>query len=61
MLNACATVLSGTSQDITLQAIDSEKNEHLAGVKCTIRDGGGMIYAVPSNPGTVSVRKGKRS
>lgn len=59
LLSGCATVLTGTSQNITLQAINAKTNEPLEDVVCTIRDSNGMIYAVPSNPGTVNINKGR--
>ncbi|MCH2037017.1 MAG: hypothetical protein MK137_00290 [Rickettsiales bacterium] len=60
-ITSCATVLSGTSQSITLQAVDAKTNEQLEDVVCTIRDGEGLTYPIPANPGTVQVRKGRGS
>lgn len=59
ILSGCATVFSGTSQNITLQAINADNNELLEGVTCTIRDGNGMLYILHSNPGSVEVKKGQ--
>lgn len=59
LVTGCATIFSGTSQNVNIQAVSSESNETLAGVICTIRDGSGMIYAIPSNPGSVSIKKGQ--
>lgn len=61
ILSGCATIFTGTSQNINIQAVSSKDNETLKGVRCTIRDGEGTIYAVPSNPGSISIRKGKGS
>ncbi len=55
----CATLFSGTTQNINVQAIDSETNTPLEGVFCTLTDGKGMKYKVPTNQGEVTVQKGK--
>ena len=59
LLTGCATVISGTSQIITLKAVNQANNELLEGVSCTITDGGGGLYLVQSNPGQVSINKGR--
>lgn len=59
LLTGCATVISGTSQNVNLQAISSENNEELEGVTCTIRDSNGMVYSMPSNPGSINIKKGQ--
>ncbi len=57
-LVGCATIFTGTTQTINLQAIDAQTSQPLSGVSCTIADGKGMIYSIPSNPGSVLVTKG---
>jgi len=59
VLSGCATVFSGTTQNINVMAIDSETNEPIKGVKCTVRDGDGMVHVVMGNPGTFVINKGQ--
>lgn len=56
LLSSCATLISGTSQSVKFQVIDSE-NHILDGAKCTITDGDGGMYAVYMNPGTVKIKR----
>jgi hypothetical protein len=58
-INGCATIVSGTTQPIHLQAIDSETHALIPGAMCTLTDRSGRIYAFHSNPGTVIVTKGE--
>lgn len=58
-LTACATILSGTTQTINVQAVDARNNQPLSGVVCNVVDGTGMRYPISGNPGTVTVRKGQ--
>src|SRR5258708_2131619 len=59
ILPGCATVMSGTTQNISVQAINKQDNQLIPGTVCTIADGKGRVYAVNSNPGTVMVTKGQ--
>ncbi len=56
LLNGCATVFSGTTQSINVQVVDEENNV-LKKVKCTIIDGKGGSYILPSNPGIITVNR----
>jgi hypothetical protein len=58
-LNGCATIVSGTTQPIHLQAIDSRTHAIIPGAMCTLSDHQGRIYNFNSNPGTVIVTKGQ--
>lgn len=57
-LTGCATIMSGTTQSINLQAIDEANNEIIPGAVCSVMDGKGLRYAVNSNPGQFTVTKG---
>lgn len=57
-LTCCATIFSGTTQVINLQAVDADTNEPLDGVTCKVSDAKGLSYAVQTNPGTFTATKG---
>lgn len=61
LLNGCATIFSGTTQNINLIAVDAENNQPLENTVCSIVDGQGVTYPLISNPGSVLVNKGKGS
>lgn len=58
-LSGCATVFSGTTQTVHVQAVDSISHNLIAGARCTVIDGQGAELAVDSNPGNVVLTKGK--
>ncbi len=58
-IGGCATVFTGSSQSINVQAIDARTQELLPGARCVVIDGNGNPLHVPSNPGRVLVDKGK--
>lgn len=55
----CATILSGSTQTIAVQALNANTQERLSDVRCTITDGQGNVYTLSDVPGTVMVTKGK--
>ncbi len=55
----CATIVSGTTQAINLQAIDIRTREVIPGAMCTLTDGKNNTYIFNSNPGTVIITKGQ--
>ena len=57
-ISGCATIMSGSTQTIDVQAIGYRSHKVIQGAKCTIRDGKGNLYVVPQNPGNVIVSKG---
>lgn len=59
LLAGCATIVSGTTQAIHLQAIDNYTHEIIPGAMCTLSDSKGRTYPINSNPGTVIVNKGQ--
>ncbi|WP_218459933.1 hypothetical protein [Rickettsia sp. TH2014] len=57
ILSGCATIFSGTTQDIHGKVIDNKNNATLENVICTVSDGTGGSYALQNNPGIVKVRR----
>ncbi len=58
-LSGCATVFTGTTQNIHVQAVDGNTHNLIFGARCTVIDGQGSELMVGSNPGSVVVTKGK--
>lgn len=58
LTSGCATIFSGTTQTISVQAVDQGTNQPLTDISCTIADSKGMIYPVAGNPGSILVTKG---
>jgi hypothetical protein len=58
-LAGCATVFSGTTQRIDVQAVNIVNHQPILGARCTVIDGQGAELLVGSNPGSVVVTKGK--
>lgn len=54
----CATIISGGSQNVNVQAIDNNSHAVLADASCLVTDGRGNTYAVNSNPGAVTIPNG---
>ncbi len=59
LMTACATMMSGSTQTVYLQAIDSNTHKVIPGAVCSITDDKGRVYAFDSNPGSVVVSKNK--
>ena len=59
-LSSCATVFSGSSQNIKLQVLEDSTKLPIDSVRCTVNDGYGD-YVISSNPATVRVKKGSGS
>lgn len=59
LLQGCATIISGTTQTISVQAINEQNHQIIPGALCTITDGKGRVYPINSNPGNVLVSKGQ--
>gem|GEM_PF-860215 len=57
ILTSCATIVSGTSQVVHVQVVDSKTHKLIHGAKCNITDPKGVIYLVNTNPGSVSIPK----
>lgn len=58
-LSGCATVFTGSTNNVQLRVVDAETNELINDVKCSITDNDGMVYLVSSNPGSIIATKGK--
>ncbi len=58
LLSSCATVFSGTTQDVNIKVMDSVEHEPLSGTTCKIIDANGAEYYLASNPGVVKVTRG---
>lgn len=61
MLTACATIISGPSQRVNVQAINEQDNSVLSNVSCIVMDAQGFSYPVTGNPGSVAVNRGNGS
>ena len=57
-LSGCATVITGTTQPLSVQVIDAKNNQLIPNATCMIADGKGNHYPVRTNPGSVTVSKG---
>ena len=57
VLGGCATIISGTSQVIHVQAIDKNTQQIIPNAKCTITNSKGVTYPVYGSPGSVNVPK----
>ena len=60
-ITGCATIVSGSTQKLHLQAIDKNTKAIIPNAKCTITDGKGNSYVINGNPGTVIVSRGNGS
>lgn len=58
ILTACATIFSGTSQTVNIQAVDQQDNSILSDVNCIVTDGKGTSYPVTGNPGIITAARG---
>ena len=57
LLVGCATIVSGTSQVIHIQAIDEKTQQIIPAAKCSITNTKGVVYPVYGNPGSVDVAR----
>lgn len=55
LLCGCATIISGTSQTINVQAITADTHEVVPNATCTLKNAKGVPYPVSDNPGQVTV------
>ena len=60
-LSGCATMMSGSTQTINVQAIDSQTHHVIPGATCSLFDGEGRAYPVTGNPGSIIATRGKGS
>lgn len=57
LLSGCATIFSGTRQNIEVKVVDLH-NKVLENSTCVIIDGNGAEYPIMSNPGSANVKRG---
>ena len=60
-LSGCATVFSGTTQNVNVKVVDSKNNDLLTDISCIIHDPNGGSNVVNSNPGVANIAKGHGS
>ena len=58
MLSGCATIFSGSTQNIKVQVLDSKTSALLQDVNCTFTNQKMQAFPVFGNPGSVQVQKG---
>lgn len=58
VLASCATIVSGTTETIHVQSIDSKTQQFVQGAHCILNDGKANTYVVNGNPGTAVVSRG---
>jgi hypothetical protein len=58
-LSGCATVVSGTSQTLQIQALDAQTHHTIPGAMCNVITSSGVNIPMTSNPGSVNVARGK--
>jgi len=59
MASGCASMISGTTQTLYVQAIDQSTNQPIPNAKCVIKDSKNNTYAVRGNPGSLLISKGQ--
>ncbi|MGC0371739.1 MAG: hypothetical protein DGJ47_000439 [Rickettsiaceae bacterium] len=58
VLTSCATILSGSNQNINVKVVDTN-NQLIDCATCQVLSGNGMRFDVVGNPGSVNVIKSK--
>jgi hypothetical protein len=59
LATGCASMISGTTQTIYVQAVDQSTNQRITGAKCVIKDSKNNTYALQGNPSSVLMSKGQ--
>lgn len=57
-LVGCASIFTGTTQPLTVRAVNSENNRVISTATCTVTDEYGHVYSLANNPGSVTMDKG---
>jgi hypothetical protein len=57
--HGCATIISGTTQNINVKVIDSITNNPLDGCQCIVTDGSGSQRPLIGNPASLRISKGR--
>lgn len=60
LLSSCATLVSGSTQTITLKVVNATDNSYINGASCIVTDGQGSsnVYRVDPNPLKITIHKG---
>jgi hypothetical protein len=53
----CATIMSGSSQTVSVQVLSQSTHQIIPGAKCSLTDAKGVTYVMNDNPGSVYVAK----
>ncbi|MBS0352043.1 MAG: hypothetical protein JSR33_12860 [Proteobacteria bacterium] len=59
LMGGCASMVSGTTQTIYVQALDQKTNQRIPNAHCVIRDSKNNTYAINGNPGSILISKGQ--
>ena len=59
LATGCASMISGTTQTIYVQAVDQTTNQRIPNAKCVMKDSKNNTYALQGNPGSVLISKGQ--
>lgn len=55
LLSGCATIFSGTTQTIHIQAINNATHQTISNARCVLRTVSGQSFVTTQSPGTVNV------
>jgi hypothetical protein len=59
LATSCASMISGTTQTLYVQAVDPSTNKRVPNARCIIKDSKNNTYSVRGNPGEVLISKGQ--
>jgi hypothetical protein len=59
LMSGCASMISGTTQTIYVQALDQTTLKKIPNARCVINDAKNNTYAINGNPGSVLMSKGQ--
>ena len=60
-VTSCATIVSGSTQTLHVQAINTQDKSIIPNAKCSVTDGKGHTFGVSGNPGTIQLSRGNGS
>lgn len=58
-LTGCATITSGTTQELHVQAIDAKSNALVSGAHCVISDADNNNFKLLGNPATIEMKRAR--
>lgn len=59
LATGCASMISGTTQTIYVQAIDQSTNKQIPNASCVMKDSKNNAYTLRGNPSSVLISKGQ--